>query len=110
MSKLTPESEKLLRSYKNISKALVLSPKCRDYFDFKKLMTEEELTVLRLLKKELSVQNHINNKINGTVNSTNRGRKNKAQTESITIDSASEPPASSVTEIQSLETQPLDNV
>jgi hypothetical protein len=98
MSKSTPESEKLLRSYKNISKALALSPKCREYFEFKKNMTEDELAVLRSLKKELSVQNHINNKINGTVSSTNRGRKKKE------VDAPVIEPV--VTEIQSLESQP----
>jgi len=41
MSKLTPENEKLLRSYKNITKALGLLPNSREYFEFKKMMSEE---------------------------------------------------------------------
>jgi LEA14-like dessication related protein len=81
MSKLTPENEKLLRSYKNITKALTLSPNSREYFEFKKMMTEDELMVLRWLKKEVSHQNHITNKINGTVSTTNRGRKKKEQSD-----------------------------
>jgi hypothetical protein len=80
MSKLTPENEKLLRSYKSITKALALSPNSREYFEFKKMMTDDELTVLRWLKKEVSHQNHLTNKINGTVSTTNRGRKKKEQT------------------------------
>jgi hypothetical protein len=79
MSKLTSENEKLLRSYKNITKALGLSPNSREYFEFKKMMSEEELTVLRCLKKEVSQQNHLTNKINGTVSTTNRGRKKAKQ-------------------------------
>jgi len=103
---MSPEAEKLLRSYKSITKALALSPKCREYFEFKKNMTEDELTVLRSLKKELSVQNLINNKINGTVSSTNRGRKKKGEADVQVVESINEPP---VTEIQSLETPPVEN-
>ena len=75
MSKLTPENENLMRSYKNIAKALSLSPKSREYFEFKKMMSEDEMTVLRYLKKEVSQQNHLTNKTNGSVITNNRGRK-----------------------------------
>jgi hypothetical protein len=75
MSKLTPENENLMRSYKNITKALSLSPKSREYFEFKRMMSEDEMTVLRFLKKELSQQNHLTNKTNGSVITNNRGRK-----------------------------------
>ena len=86
MSKLTPENEKLLRSYKNITKALSLSPNSREYFEFKKMMSEEELTVLRHLKKEVSQQNHLTNKINGTVSATNRGRKKAKEAEAARME------------------------
>jgi hypothetical protein len=39
------------------------------------MMSEDEMMVLRLLKKEMSLQNHITNKTNGTVSTNNRGRK-----------------------------------
>ena len=94
MSKLTPENEKLLRSYKNITKALTLSPNSREYFEFKKMMTEDELTVLKWLKKEVSHQNHLTNKINGTVSTTNRGRKKKEPTDAP----VAEPPDAPVAE------------
>ena len=80
MSKLTNESEKLLRSYRNISKALSLSPNSKEYIEFKKLMSEDEMMVLRQLKKEISLQNHLANKTNGTI-SANRGRKKTIQTD-----------------------------
>ena len=90
MSKLTPENEKLLRSYKSITKALALSPNSREYFEFKKMMTEDELTVLRWIKKEVSHQNHITNKLNGTVSTTNRGRKKKGNADApVTLAEAS---------------------
>jgi hypothetical protein len=107
MSKLTPENEKLLRSYKNIAKALGLSPNSREYFEFKKMMSEDELTVLRWLKKEVSQQNHIANRINGTVSATNRGRKKKEQTDAPVAEATDQPmtlveqpPAPSVAEMQ----------
>ena len=56
------------------------------------MMTDDELTVLRWLKKEVSQQNHITKKINGTVSTTNRGRKKKENTDApVTLAEASPP-------------------
>ena len=124
MSKLTPENEKLLRSYKNITKALGLSPNSREYFEFEKMMSEDELTVLKWIKKEMSQQNHIANRINGTVSATNRGRKKKEQADAPVAEATTatnepptlveQPPAPSVAEMQPpapsvAEMQPLEN-
>ena len=101
MSKLTPENENLMRSYKNITKALSLSPKSREYFEFKKMMSEDEMKVLRQLKKEISLQNHLTNKTNGTI-SANRGRKKTIQTDApatelTTTNATNDSPATNAT-------------